>query len=362
MGALRQNVIICAAIIIFLKQVRAQPPLTLFLVSHYPETGHSSPLYIYGLSKYAFDVEAGVEASITKDGGLPSDRVQVGTIDRDLFSFGCYLRVDELNRFRGLRYGQYTGAITVGGNVVYSGYTFVKPKTALLDTRGVRTVTIYPKSMTSNELEEKVSIGVGWSPGCKTITWSKGKKRNVNTGPRLNLKTTDDAGLYTIRRKGRAKIGSFVQILIIAATCPRTYWFNEDTKTCMKGTYVCRNGGVLANNLDYCICPTFLLGDQCDCFADDDGNDLLITHRAKIQPVSCRELPGGNPTCRGHLVCFGDNYGCECSSGWHGNACDRACPKGKWGDGCKQRCPNHEPDCNRFYGPSKNLIKNGCTL
>lgn len=109
--------------------VRAQPPLTLFLVSHYPETGHSSPLYIYGLSKYAFDVEAGVEASITKDGGLPSDRVQVGTIDRDLFSFGCYLRVDELNRFRGLRYGQYTGTITVGGNVVYSGYTFVKPKT-----------------------------------------------------------------------------------------------------------------------------------------------------------------------------------------------------------------------------------------
>lgn len=88
----------------------------------------------------------------------------------------------------------------------------------ILDTRGVYTVTIYPESSSSNDLAEDVSIGVRWSSGCRKIYWCKGRKRTAKFGPRLILKSTEDAGLYTIRQPRRARRGWFVQILVIAAS------------------------------------------------------------------------------------------------------------------------------------------------
>ncbi|XP_071851183.1 uncharacterized protein [Apostichopus japonicus] len=330
-----------------------------YVISHYPETGRSAPIYVYASTRFYIGDSDSVDISITKDGGLPTNALQTGSIiDNGGYFYGCFLRVDELNRRRGMRYGQYRGHLNLAdGLSEFTGYTFVKPKSAVLDTRGVRTVTIYPKSTTSSDLKKEVSIGVRWSPGCRKIFWSKGKARDINTGPRLILKTTDDAGLYTIQRPRRAGRGFFVQILVIAATCPANYYYDTGTEKCIDSGIECHNGGVLSDNFDVCICPPFLFGELCDCAIDYDGEQLYLSYDEELP---CEDLPGGDPKCKGNLVCYGDNYGCKCSSGWWGNACDRACPKGKWGASCEQKCPDNESDCNRFYGPSSNLGKNGC--
>ncbi|XP_071851190.1 uncharacterized protein [Apostichopus japonicus] len=336
--------------------INAAPPQSgfplFYVMSHYPETGRSAPIYVYALTRFYIGDSDTVDISITKDGGLPTNALRTGSIiDNEGYFYGCFLRVDELNRRRGMRYGQYRGHLNFAdGLSEFTGYTFVKPKSAVLDTRGVRTVTIYPKSTTSSDLKKEVSIGVRWSPGCRKIVWSKGKARNINTGPRLILKTTDDAGLYTIQRPRRAGRGFFVQILVIAATCPANYFY--ETGKCTESKKECQNGGVLSDNFDICICPPFLTGGLCDCALDRDGEQLYLNYEGTLK---CEDLPGGDPKCKGNLVCFGDNYGCKCSSGWWGNACDRACPKGKWGASCEQNCPDNESDCNRFYGPSSNL-------
>ncbi|XP_071851193.1 uncharacterized protein [Apostichopus japonicus] len=207
----------------------------------------------------------------------------------------------------------------------------------ILDTRGVYTVTIYPESSSSNDLAEDVSIGVRWSSGCRKIYWCKGRKRTANFGPRLILKSTEDAGLYTIRQPRRARRGWFVHILVIGATCPKGDIYNPVNAAC-EGGYVCLNGEVFKNVEDACICPPFLDGTTCQCAKDNGGTDLILADMLD-KPLLCKDLPGGDPKCKGHLVCYGDNYGCKCAPEWWGNACDRACPKGKWGANCEQNCP-----------------------
>lgn len=91
----------------------------------------------------------------------------------------------------------------------------------ILDTRGVYTVTLYPATdePLETDLAPSSPIGVAWSPGCWKIEWCKGKRRNVNSGPRLHLtKIEDAAGVYTIRRKGRGYRGWFAQIEVIVAS------------------------------------------------------------------------------------------------------------------------------------------------
>lgn len=92
--------------------------------------------------------------------------------------------------------------------------------TELLDTRGVFTVTVYPKTIGSNELADSDdnSIGIVCNRNCQTIEWFKDNRRITNTGPRLTLNTTEDAGVYTIRRRNRAMKHWFVQIEVIVAS------------------------------------------------------------------------------------------------------------------------------------------------
>ncbi|KAJ8032805.1 Angiopoietin-1 receptor [Holothuria leucospilota] len=204
------------------------------------------------------------------------------------------------------------------------GLTFLKLYfTGILNTRGVFTVTVYPDADGSTTLADVDPIGVAFTPGCRTLQWCKDKRRNVNTGPRLKLTSVDDGGVYTIRRPRRGIRGWFAQIEVIVAilpatACPEGYYDNNGA--CTAGI-TCVNGGVLRDKSNDCVCPPFLVTDTCRCNVDDDF--ILADISFNEQELVCRELPGGNPTCRGHLICFGDLYGCKCSSGWYGNACDR---------------------------------------
>ncbi|PIK39037.1 putative angiopoietin-1 receptor isoform X2 [Apostichopus japonicus] len=249
---------------------------------------------------------SGIESDVvefSKQGGLVSQTVKTGD---DLF--GYYLSVGLPNRHRGTRYGTYTAQYIPGDGPVITRYGFIKPKTSVLDTRGVYTRTVWPAVPGGTRLASSPDnyIGVRWSPGCRSIQWCKGKQRNVNTGPRLQLTSTDDAGCYTIRRGKRGARGWFVQIKVIAAK------------------------------------------------VDIPKSRDFVLAVVGASALRCGDLPGGNPKCRGYLFCMGDLYGCKCASGWWGNNCDRPCPKGKWGVDCSQRCPDRQLDCDRFFGPDKN--------
>ncbi|XP_071823697.1 uncharacterized protein [Apostichopus japonicus] len=326
------------------------PPF--YTISHYPEGGRCSTGHIYAIDRFGF----ADELKVTKeDKDLSSVAVETGQIVADGVNFGVYFRLRAQER-----YGAYKGTYTID-DFTFITHTFLKPKSDILNTRGVYTVHIYPESLTSDYLKEEIQIGVGWSPGCSKIIWWKGKKRNINTGPKLTLKSVQDAGLYTIGRPKRVKRGWFVQILVTASNCPENYWYNTVTEACEKSAVICQNGGVLHSIVDFCNCPPYFVGFLCQCaaFSDHMFEQFFLGFTGGAV-LTCGDLPGGNPKCKGYLICGGDSYGCRCAPGWWGNACDRACPKGKWGANCLQNCPSSETDCNRFYGPSTNLISNGC--
>ncbi|PIK55309.1 hypothetical protein BSL78_07781 [Apostichopus japonicus] len=180
-----------------------------YTISHYPEGDRSSTGYIYAIDRF----DLGGELQVTKDDkDLSSVAVETGQIIADGVNFGAYFRLRAQER-----YGAYKGTHTTD-DFVFITHTFLKPKSDILNTRGVYTVHIYPESLTSDKLKKETQIGVGWSPGCSKIIWWKGKKRNINTGPKLTLKSVQDAGLYTIGRPKSVKRGWFVQILVTASS------------------------------------------------------------------------------------------------------------------------------------------------
>ncbi|XP_071852645.1 uncharacterized protein [Apostichopus japonicus] len=297
---------------------------------------------------------SGIESDVvefSKQGGLVSQTVKTGD---DLF--GYYLSVGLPNRHRGTRYGTYTAQYIPGDGPVITRYGFIKPKTSVLDTRGVYTRTVWPAVPGGTRLASSPDnyIGVRWSPGCRSIQWCKGKQRNVNTGPRLQLTSTDDAGVYTIRRGKRGARGWFVQIKVIAASCPMdTYRVGDLCRASRTVSFPCANGGVPRDGFDACTCPPFFSGPDCSFEVDIPKSRDFVLAVVGASALRCGDLPGGNPKCRGYLFCFGDLYGCKCASGWWGNNCDRPCPKGKWGVDCSQRCLDRQLDCDRFFGPDK---------
>ncbi|XP_071853158.1 uncharacterized protein [Apostichopus japonicus] len=308
--------------------------------------------YLYAIDTLGIDADV---VEFSKEGGLVSQTVKTGEIFGGDDLFGCYLSVGLPNRYRGTRYGTYTAQfIPQVGSAVITRYGFIKPKTSVLDTRGVYTRTVWPAVSGGTGLASSPDnyIGVRWSPGCRSIQWCKGKKRNVNTGPRLQLTSTDDAGVYTIRRGKRGARGYFVQIKVIAASCPMDSYRMGDSCTSRISNFRCANGGVVLDGQNGCKCPPFFSGSDCSEEVDlpVKPRDFVIA-ATDFFGVRCGELPGGNPKCRGYLFCFGDLYGCKCASGWWGNNCDRPCQKGKWGVDCSQRCPDKQRDCDRFFGP-----------
>lgn len=336
-----------------------QPPNNangFYMVSNLPEMGRHKSIYIYAIRG---DGDPG-EIEITKEGGLPSNVVKQGEL-RDASgeeTFGCYLEVRKPNRFPITRIGQYTGTFTPTNGAVDTGFTFVKPQSKLLNTRGIYTVTIYPATEGSPDLASPVSIGVALTPGCNELVWCKGRRRDINRGPRYTLRSTEDAGLYTISRPGRAKRGYSVQIRVIAATCPYGYYHQMVSDSCRDISGYCLNGGLKKDRSvgqQECICPPTFVGPRCECavrYVSPPGERINNQLAFGNTGLFCADLPGGNAHCKGHLICHDDNYGCKCAPGWFGNACDRPCPIGRWGADCDQRCPSSDSACNRYYGPA----------
>ncbi|KAJ8050428.1 Neurocan core protein [Holothuria leucospilota] len=451
---------------------------TFYLIVNTPQIGrHQKDVYLYAISKNGLAV--GDEIEFTKKSGLPSIKVDSGIIKSDNINWGCYLRLAAQNRYKETLEGTYEAKYTTDNGLAITRYGFIKPKTRILNTKGVYTVTVYPETSGMEGLAGANIIGVSWSPGCYAIRWCKGRRRNINTGPKLTLTSTKDAGLYTISRGSRGKRGWFVQIKVIVASCQEDQYLSGGS--CVDRTVTtCDNGGVPKDEDDECLIPPYFTDYTCApdpdfcpsdwysfggidyrcyqafdtqmefqdyenfcqsqnghlasfhtqaelngvvgraealtgsfyiglndrdvegqfCYTDNsmftlndfdtgepnDGgsgedcvqirisnsrwNDVPCSTNIKgicMQvpclsfvlgqeagaTLRCEDLKGGNPTCRGFLICLGDLYGCKCASGWYGNNCDRPCYKGKWGPGCELDCPQTEKNCNRFTGPTQ---------
>ncbi|KAJ8050630.1 Tyrosine-protein kinase receptor Tie-1 [Holothuria leucospilota] len=205
-------------------------------------------------------------------------------------------------------------------------YVILTISSELLNTRGVYTVTVYPSAAGSTDLAKSDDnpIGVSWTPGCLNIRWCKDRRRNVNTGPRLTLTSTKDAGVYTIHRPKRGRRGWFVQIEVIVATCPMNHWW--DGTACMtRSNYPCVNGGVPKDAEDGCSCPPYFTGSTCANQVNVASEIFLLGYTLidTARKLFCGDLVGGHNQCRGLLFCLGDLFGCKCFPGWHGNNCDR---------------------------------------
>ncbi|XP_071853313.1 uncharacterized protein [Apostichopus japonicus] len=340
----------------FVDAIAGYPPNQGFFVAvNSPVLGRAEDaVTLYAIHTNNHDADNTVQ--FKKEGGLVAHTVQDGQISKGGVIFGCFLRVGLPNKYRGTRYGTYDATFTPVAGSTVERYGFVRSRSDILDTRGVYTHTVWPASSgakTPIDNFQDNNIGVRWSPGCRSIQWCKGKKRNVNTGPRLQLTSTDDAGVYTIRRGKRGARGWFVQIKVIAATCQKSQHVLSDGECRTRSFPVCENGGVLKDADDTCTCPPFFFGQICAAAVDEpaERDFVLAYNRGSGETIRCGDLDGGNPKCRGHLFCLGDLYGCTCASGWWGSNCDRPCAKGKWGVGCSQNCGQDSPYCDRFFGP-----------
>lgn len=104
-------------------------------MSHYPETGRSSDLYVYAINKFGVPL---TDISITREGGLPTSAVECGQITKNSVDVGFFLKVNEINGRRpGSRYGRYIADFysplleTFLSFEEHRSYTFVKPKSGL---------------------------------------------------------------------------------------------------------------------------------------------------------------------------------------------------------------------------------------
>ncbi|KAJ8051131.1 Angiopoietin-1 receptor [Holothuria leucospilota] len=191
------------------------PDQGFYVITNLPSRGRKSgDLYVYAIDTNRINSED--EIKFQKSGsGLSRSIVKTGEIRTDPTDlWGCYLKVGQPKRFKGSRYGTYTVTLSGGKSI----NTFVRPQTKFLNTKGVYTVTVYPVEEGSTELAPSNPIGVAWTPGCQNIRWCKGKRRNINTGPKLTLTSTEDAGIHTIQRRNRKRRGWFVQIEVIVAS------------------------------------------------------------------------------------------------------------------------------------------------
>ncbi|KAJ8050629.1 Tyrosine-protein kinase receptor Tie-2 [Holothuria leucospilota] len=331
-----------------------EPTHGFYVVTNQPFRGRNSEdIYLYAINTAA--ITSGEEIEFSKEGGLQRDIIETGEIEAMGTVWGCYLRVGPPNRFKGSRFGTYEATYTpIDGSPTITRNTFVRPNTSrffprlirnlhlnsisfvteFLNTRGVYTVTVYPSAPGSTDLAKSDDnpIGVSWTPGCLNIRWCKDRRRNVNTGPRLTLTSTKDAGIYTIQRQQRGKRGWFVQIEVIVATCPMNqYW---DGMACVtRSNYPCVNGGVPRNAADVCSCPPYFGGSTCGFHylywvlilitEVDISDEIFALGYAFTAKLFCSDLVGGHNQCRGLLFCLGDLFGCKCFPGWHGNNCDR---------------------------------------
>ncbi|XP_071819493.1 uncharacterized protein [Apostichopus japonicus] len=328
----------------------------LLVANNCPQLGQTA------LNVYAIDtsnspqIGGELDLEITKDTGLQSDSVKISQINHGDYFWGCTLTVAQPKRYKGLRYGVYEATL----DSATTARTFVKRESKVLDTRGVFTVTLYPASGDPSEtdLAPHDPFGVVWSPGCWQIQWCKGKRRNIYTGPKLQLsKIEGAAGIFTIRRGKRGRRGLFAQIEVIVASCPPDM-YHRIGKCSSRSNFPCLNGGVGKDGSDQCTCPPPFGGSVCDEELEASPLYTGILGQEETDTVStlrCGDLEGGNTRCKGFLFCFADLYGCKCAPGWHGNKCDRACPKGRWGADCSQHCPSSNNDCNQFRGPEKQV-------
>ncbi|KAJ8050460.1 Tyrosine-protein kinase receptor Tie-2 [Holothuria leucospilota] len=324
------------------------PDQGFYVISNQPSRfRRSGDLYLYAIETNEISTEDVVE--FTKaESRLPEGIVEtgeIGTSPGDLW--GCYLRVGLPKRYKGSRFGTYTVTYVTES---ISINTFVRPKSEFLNTKGVYTVTLYPEAEGSTELalSDDNTIGVAWKPGCQNIRWCKGKRRNINTGPRLTLTSTKDAGIYTIQRQQRGKRGWFVQIEVIVASCPQGE-YQASTCTNRDKSVICQNGGVGKDQEDTCTCPPYYAGSSCQARVDTPPELFALTYGSPNN-LYCGDLVGGSIKCKGYLYCPGDLFGCKCFPGWFGNSCDKPCPKGKWGVDCSLTCPDDNIQCNRFDG------------
>ncbi|KAJ8050369.1 Tyrosine-protein kinase receptor Tie-2 [Holothuria leucospilota] len=335
-----------------------QPDQGFFLASSPPAVGRKERnAYIYAIQTDISFNDGDIE--IYHENGYPKYVIDSGDILGDGIRWGCYVNVGVPSRYPGSRFGQYNGKLTpfdFPSSPIFTGHTFLKQSSKILNTGGVYTVTVYPDYVGATSLSEETSIGVGFTPGCPRIKWCKGKQRNFHTGPRLTLSTIEDGGLYTIQRPKRGGRGFFSQIEVLVASCPEGMYDNSGT--CMSGA-TCMNGGVLRDKSNDCICPPYYGTFNCRCVVEprENGDQFVLgdTRTPDNNELTCSDLPGGNTKCRGVLICYGDLYGCKCAPGWRGDACDRPCPVGKWGVECSLTCPQSEPKCSPYFGPSANL-------
>ncbi|KAJ8051133.1 Tyrosine-protein kinase receptor Tie-1 [Holothuria leucospilota] len=320
-----------------------------FAISNKPSKGRNSgDFFMYAI--HTDGISSLDEIEFAKDElGLACDISLTGEI-RTTYSdlWGCYLQLGMPDEHKESRFGTFTVSHSSGKSV----NTFIRRKTKLLDTGGVYTATVYPKTIGSNELAESDdnSIGIVCNHNCQTIEWFKGNRRIMNAGPRLTVNNTEDAGIYTIRRRNRAMKHWFVQIEVIVASCPALYYMNTTTYQCTDRflSRVCLNGGVPKNEEDACTCPPYYMDSDCGIRVASPP-DLFVLADGQ-RPLYCGDLAGGNAMCQGYLFCAGDLFGCQCFPGWHGNNCDKPCREGKWGIACSLSCPRRNRNCNRYDG------------
>ncbi|KAJ8051129.1 hypothetical protein HOLleu_04581 [Holothuria leucospilota] len=216
----------CTNSVLFSANSEAQDPQHRFyVITNGPSRDRNSgDLYLYAID--ARRVAPGRLIEFTKaESGLSRSIVETREIRQSPIDlWGCYLKVGQPKRYKGSRYGTYT--VTNWDGMSFN--TFVRPETKLLNTQGVYTITVYPVKEGSTKLapSDDNPIGVAWTPGCRNIQWCKGKRRNINTGPRLTLTSTEDAGIYTIQRRNRGKRHWFVQIeVIVASKCRKVTFY-----------------------------------------------------------------------------------------------------------------------------------------
>ncbi|XP_071851996.1 uncharacterized protein [Apostichopus japonicus] len=119
-----------------------------FIVVNGPQLGRESQgtLYLYAL-------HSGLQPQFTehvfeKKGGLLTQYVDTGRIPALTgFQFsqrGSFLSIGATTRYRGTRYGAYKVKLVPDSQNLGTRTGFVKPKSDLLDTRGVFTRTVWP--------------------------------------------------------------------------------------------------------------------------------------------------------------------------------------------------------------------------
>ncbi|KAJ8031639.1 Zonadhesin [Holothuria leucospilota] len=96
----------------------------------------------------------------------------------------------------------------------------------------------------------------------------------------------------------------------------------------------CYNGGICSDDGE-CICPPGFSGEYCEEIIGPNCFGQSCQYNCSDPALSPTGIDG---TCKGHLFCLPDPYGCSCSPGFKGLGCNRACEDGTFGGNCEQTC------------------------